>query len=72
MHYQKFFEGNKLNLRKSWEGIREVINIKKTEGQIINAINNDEDTINENNKIAGNPTTISAKLQKQQKTKYLT
>ena len=72
MHYQKFFEGNKLNLRKSWEGIREVINIKKTEGQIINAINNDEDIINENNKIAGNPTTISAKLQKQQKTKYLT
>ena len=65
MHYQKFFEGNKLNLRKSWEGIREVINIKKTEGQIINAINNDEDIINENNKIAGNPTTISAKLQKQ-------
>lgn len=52
MHYQKFFEGNKLNLRKSWEGIREVINIKKTEGQIINAINNDEDIINENNKIA--------------------
>ena len=72
MHYQKFFEGNKLNLRKSWEGIREVINIKKTEGQIINAINSDEDIINENNKIAGNPTTISAKLQKQQKTKYLT
>ena len=52
MHYQKLFEGNKLNLRKSWEGIREVINIKKTEGQIINAINNDEDIINENNKIA--------------------
>ena len=52
MHYQKFFEGNKLNLRKLWEGIREVINIKKTEGQIINAINNDEDIINENNKIA--------------------
>ena len=30
MHYQKFFEINKLNLRKTWEGIREIINIKQT------------------------------------------
>ena len=52
MHYQKFFEANKLNLQKTWEGIREVINIKKTRGQIVNALNNGEDTINENNKIA--------------------
>ena len=28
MYYQKFFEINKLNLRKMWEGIREIINIK--------------------------------------------
>ena len=28
-HYQKFFEANKANLRKTWEGIREVISIKK-------------------------------------------
>ena len=27
MHYQKFFEANKLNLRKTWEGIRELTNI---------------------------------------------
>ena len=33
-------------------GIREVINIKKTKGQIVNALNNGEDIINENNKIA--------------------
>ena len=52
MHYQKFFEANKLNLRKTWEGIREVINIKKTKDQIVNALNNGEDMINENNKIA--------------------
>ena len=52
MHYQKFFEGNKLNLRKTWEGISEVINIKKTKGQIVIALNNGEDIINENNKIA--------------------
>ena len=29
MHYQEHFETNKLNVRKTWEGIREVINIKK-------------------------------------------
>ena len=52
MHYQKFLETNKLNLRKTWEGIREVINIKKTKVQIGNALNNSEDVTNENNKIA--------------------
>ena len=52
MHYQKFFEASKLNLRKTWEGIREVINIRKSKGQIVNALNNGEDIINENNKIA--------------------
>ena len=52
MHYQKLFEANKLNLRKTWEEIREVINIKKNRGQIVNALNNGEDIINENNKIA--------------------
>ena len=53
MHYQKFFEPNKLNLQKMWEGIRDVINIKKTKDQIVNALNNGEDIINENNEIAG-------------------
>ena len=52
MHYQKFFEINKLNLRKTWEGIREIINIKQTKGQIINALSNGDDIISENNKIA--------------------
>ena len=32
--------------------IREVINIKKTKGQIVNALNNGEDIINKSNKIA--------------------
>ena len=52
MHYQKFFEINKLNLQKTWEGIREIINIKQTKGQIINALSNGDDIISENNKIA--------------------
>ena len=54
MHYQKFFEINKLNQRKTWEGIREIINIKQTKGQIINALSNGDDIISENNKIAEN------------------
>ena len=52
MHYQKFFETNKFNLRKTWEGIIEVINIKKTKGQIVNALNDGEGIKNKNNKIA--------------------
>ena len=52
MHYQKFFEINKPNQRKTWEGIREIINIKQTKGQIINALSNGDDIISENNKIA--------------------
>ena len=52
MQYWKFFEINKFNLRKTWEGIRHVINIKKTKGQNINALNNGDNIISENNKIA--------------------
>ena len=52
MKYQNSFEINKLNLRKTWEGIREIINIKQTKGQMINALNNGDDIISENNKIA--------------------
>ena len=54
MYYQKFFEVNKLNLQKTWEEIREVINIKKAKGQIVNVLNSGEDRINKNNKIAEN------------------
>ena len=49
MQYQNLFEINKLNLQKTWERIR---NIKQTKGQIINALNNGDDMISENNKIA--------------------
>ena len=31
MHYQIYFETNKLNLHKTWEGIRDVINNKISE-----------------------------------------
>ena len=52
MHYQKFFEANKLNLQKMWEGIREVINIKKIKDQIVNALNIAEKFNNHFSKIA--------------------
>ena len=50
MHYQKYFETNKLNLHKTREGIREVINIRKKKGQTINTLNNG--IINEDRKIS--------------------
>ena len=28
-YYGKYFEDNKLNLRKIWNGIKEIINLKK-------------------------------------------
>ena len=65
MYYQKFFEINKLNLRKTWEGIKEILNIKQTKGQIINALNNGDDIISETRKVQKNSITISAKLRKQ-------
>ena len=65
MYYQKFFEINKLNLRKTWEWIKEILNIKQTKGQIINALNNGDDIISETRKVQKNSTTISAKLRKQ-------
>ena len=43
---------NKLNLHKSWEGIREVINIRKKKGQTINTLNSDDGIINEDRKIS--------------------
>ena len=52
MHYQKYFETNKLNLSKTWEGIREVINIRKKKGQTINTLNSDNGIINEDRKIS--------------------
>ena len=48
----KYFETNKLNLRKTWEGIRDVINIRKKKGQAINTLNSDNGIIHEGKKIS--------------------
>ena len=39
-HYNKFFLENKLNFFKTWQGIREIINISKKENKVINCIQN--------------------------------
>ena len=52
MHHQKYFETNKVNLRKTWDGIREVINIRIKKGQTINTLNSDNGIINEDMKIS--------------------
>ena len=52
MHYQKYFKTNKLNLSKTWEGIREVINIRKKKGQTINTLKSDNRIIHEDRKIS--------------------
>ena len=48
MHCQKYFETNKLTLHKTWERIREVINISQT----INTLNSDNGIINKDRKIS--------------------
>ena len=72
MHYQKYFETNKLNLCKTWEGIREVINIRKKKGQTINTLNSDNRIINEDTlgKYQNNLTNTSVILLQQLKKKY--
>ena len=39
-HFDKFFIENKLNLFKTWEGIREIINIPVNGSKLINCIQN--------------------------------
>ena len=46
LHYQKFFENNKLNLCKTWAGIKEIINISAKQKQNINGIANDNNITN--------------------------
>ena len=39
-HFDKLFIENKLNLFKTWEGIREIINMSKKGNKVINCIQN--------------------------------
>ena len=52
LHYQRFFENNKLNLYKTWDGIKEIINVSAKQKQTINGIANDNNIINNPKDIA--------------------
>ena len=58
LYYQKFFENNKTNLYKTWNGIKEIININKKQKQHINSLTDD------NNQIINNPKLIAEQLNK--------
>ena len=53
-HFNNFFQGNKLNLFKTWEGIRKIINTTTKRGKEINCIQIGNKTINNPTKIANN------------------
>ena len=57
LHYWGFFENNKLNLYKTWAGIKEIINVSAKQKQNINGIANDNNIIN-------NPKDIAEHLKK--------
>ena len=44
-HYNNFFKENKLNLLKTWHGIREIINIKKKETNYATSLKLNDNTI---------------------------
>ena len=46
LHYQRFFENNKLNLYKIWAGIKEIKNVSAKQKQNINGIANENNIIN--------------------------
>ena len=52
LHYQRLFENNKLNLYKTWAGIKEIINVSAKQKQNINGIANDNNIINNPKDIA--------------------
>ena len=53
-HFNNFFQENKLNLFKTWEGIRKIINITTKGSKEINCIQIGNKTINNPTKIANN------------------
>ena len=66
-HLNNFFLENKLNLFKTWEGIRKIINITRKGSKEINCIQIDNKTINNPTKTANNfnnhSTSIAEKIE---------
>ena len=53
-HFNNFFQENELNLFKTWEGIRKIINIRNKGSKEINCIQDGNKTIKNPIKIAKN------------------
>ena len=51
-HFNNIFLENKLNLYKTWQGIREIINVNKTKSKEVNCIQVSNKTVNDPSKIA--------------------
>ena len=51
-HYNNFFKENKLNLLKTWDGIREIINIKKKKTNYVTSLKLNDNTITDSKAIA--------------------
>ena len=51
-HFNKYFHDNKLNIFKTWEGIREIINISKKGSNNINSIQIGKNTLTNSSDIA--------------------
>ena len=51
-HYKKFFEENKLNALKVWQGIKSLINVKKSNKKTIKSLNVDNKLLTNNNDIS--------------------
>ena len=66
-HFNNFFQENKLNLFKTWEGIRKIINITTKGNKEINCIQVGNKTIN-NPKIANNFNNHFTSIAEKQKT----
>ena len=64
IHYQKFFEANKTNLRKTREGIREVTNVKRRHPQTISRLMINGNTIADPSKVASHFTSYFSNVGK--------
>ena len=51
-HYKKFFEVNKLNALKVWQGIKSLINVKKSNKKTIKSLSVDNKLLTNNNDIS--------------------
>ena len=69
-HFNNFFRGNELNLIKTWEGIREIINISKKRTKDTTSIQIGNKAIKNSSEIAGEFNNTSFSLTNKQMKKF--